>query len=140
MKRVLERFFVTAVNGTADLPLKAMLGAMGLTLSIEQGAKPALGARTTSAPDGVRLTHVLDDGGAQAAGLSAGDVVIAVDGIKVGNGTLDTLLARRARGTTVLSTLPKTSALWRASHLPAQLPSATAQFNCQLNCPGQLPR
>ena len=37
----------------------------------------------------------------QAAGLSAGDVVIAVDGIKVTNGTLDTLLARRARGSTV---------------------------------------
>jgi predicted metalloprotease with PDZ domain len=41
------------------------------------------------------------DGGAQAAGLSAGDVVIAVDGIKVTNGTLDPLLARRARGSTV---------------------------------------
>jgi predicted metalloprotease with PDZ domain len=49
----------------------------------------------------VRLTHVLDGGGAQVAGLSAGDVVIAIDGIKVNNGALENLLARRKRGATV---------------------------------------
>ena len=101
MKRVLERFFATAVNGTGDLPLKALLGEVGVALSVDAGAKPALGVRTTSAPDGVRLTHVLDGGGAQVAGLSAGDVVIAIDGIKVNNGALENLLARRKRGATV---------------------------------------
>ncbi len=101
MKRVLERFFDAAVNGTGDLPLKAMLGGMGLELAIDKGSKPALGARTAAAGDGVRLTHVLDYGGAQAAGLSAGDVVIAIDGIKVSNGTLDALLARRKLGATI---------------------------------------
>jgi predicted metalloprotease with PDZ domain len=101
MKRVLGRFFDTAVNGTADLPLKVLLGTVGLDLVVDKGSKPALGARTASAGDGVRLTHVLDNGGAQAAGLSAGDVVVAVDGIKVTNGTLDALLVRRKRGATI---------------------------------------
>lgn len=101
MKRVLGRFFDTAVNGTTDLPLKAMLGEFGVALAVDTGGKPALGVRTTSAPDGVRLTHVLDGGGAQAAGLSAGDVVIAIDAIKVNNGALDNLLARRKRGASV---------------------------------------
>jgi predicted metalloprotease with PDZ domain len=101
MKGALERFFTSAVNGTADLPLKALLSEVGLELAIDKGGKPALGARTAAAADGVKLTHVLDGGGAQAAGLSAGDVVIAVDGIKVNNAALDTLLARRTRGATV---------------------------------------
>ncbi|MBL8385951.1 MAG: M61 family metallopeptidase [Burkholderiales bacterium] len=100
-RRALQRFFASAVDGTADLPLKPLLAAFGIDLQVRRGARPALGARTAAAPDGVRLTHVLDGGGAQAAGLSAGDVVIAVDGIKVGNGSLDGLLARRARGATV---------------------------------------
>ena len=31
---------------------------------------------------GIRLTHVLDGGAAQAAGLAAGDVIVAVDELK----------------------------------------------------------
>ena len=102
MKRVLKRFFDTAVHGTADLPLKALLGSAGLELAVERGGTPALGARTAAAGEGVRLTHVLDGGGAQAAGLSAGDVVIAVDGLKVTGASLDALLAHRKAGATVL--------------------------------------
>ena len=101
MKRALERFFASAVHGTADLPLKTLLAAAGIELAIDAAAKPALGVRSAAAPDGVRLTHVLDGGGAQAAGLSAGDVMIACDGLKVGNGALDALLARRKVGATV---------------------------------------
>jgi predicted metalloprotease with PDZ domain len=101
LARELKRFFATAVDGTADLPLAALFRQAGLELAVKKGDKPGLGARTAAAPDGVKLTHVLDGGGAQAAGLSAGDVVIAIDGLKVGNASLDALITRRKIGATV---------------------------------------
>ena len=67
----------------------------------EAGDKPGLGARLGSAADGVKLTHVLDGGGAQEAGLSAGDLLIAVDRLKVSLSSLETLLGRRRAGNTV---------------------------------------
>ena len=44
---------------------------------------------------------MFDGGAAQAAGLSAGDVLVALDGLKVTGKTLDALLARRMAGETV---------------------------------------
>jgi predicted metalloprotease with PDZ domain len=46
----------------------------------------------------VRLTHVLDGGAAQAGGLSAGDVLIALDGLRTGARNLDKRLARYRPG------------------------------------------
>ena len=98
LKPALRRFFDLAVDGTQELPLAALCAAAGLELKIAAGAKPALGARIAPAPDGVKLTHVLDGGGAQKAGLSAGDVVVAVDGLKAALGTLDQVLSRKRVG------------------------------------------
>jgi len=100
-RRALVAFFRQAVYGTDDLPLRGLLEPAGIDLEIEPGAAPALGARTGSAPEGVKLTQVLDGGGAQKAGLSAGDVVIAIDGLKVGTANLDKLLARKRKGAKV---------------------------------------
>ena len=61
--------------------------------SAQLAQRVTLGARTAEDPGGARLTHVLDGGAAQAAGLAAGDVVIAIDGLKVGAKNLDKRLA-----------------------------------------------
>ena len=45
-----------------------------------------------------KLANVLDGGPAQAAGLSAGDVLVALDGLKVGSKSLDDMLLRRRPG------------------------------------------
>ena len=52
-----------------------------------------LGARTTAEGNDVKLTHVLDGGAALAAGLAAGDVIVAMDGIRVTPKTLDGRIA-----------------------------------------------
>ena len=101
LKPRLAAFFRAAVQGTRDLPLAVLLGAAGFKLSIDAGRAPSLGARTATAPDGLRLTHVLDGGGAQAGGLSAGDVVVAIDGIKVSADSLDKNLGRKPLGAMV---------------------------------------
>jgi predicted metalloprotease with PDZ domain len=97
-KRTLAAFFRLAVHGTGELPLKLLLATTGVELEVEAGSDASLGARTAAAPEGVKLTHVLDGGGAQQAGLSAGDVLIAIDGLKAGVPALEKLLARKRKG------------------------------------------
>jgi predicted metalloprotease with PDZ domain len=97
-KRALSAFFRQAVYGTEDLPLQAMLEQVGVEFETEGGTAVSIGARTAAAGEGVKLTQVLDGGGAQRAGLSAGDVVIAIDGLKAGSANFDKLLARKRKG------------------------------------------
>ena len=101
LRQRLSTFFADAVDGTGELPLKSLLQSAGFVLKITPAAGPALGVRTAAAPDGLKLTHVLDGGGAQAAGLSAGDVVIAIDGVRVTQTSLEAHLVRKRRGAKV---------------------------------------
>lgn len=87
------------VEGTAELPLADHLAQVGVGLAWEAGsATPALGARTAAEGDFPRLANVYDGGPAQLAGLSAGDVLVALDGLKLTASGLDKQLARRRPG------------------------------------------
>ena len=98
----LGAFFRDAVYGTQDLPLARLLAQAGLDLKPKTGPDAvSLGVRTATAPDGVKLVNVHDGGAAQAAGLSAGDVMIAVDGLRVTHDSLKSLLARHRTGDVV---------------------------------------
>ena len=46
----------------------------------------------------MKLTHVLDGGAALAAGLAAGDVIVAMDGIRITPKTLEGRLAQLRPG------------------------------------------
>lgn len=87
------------VNGTGELPLVEWLGRVGIQLVWEPAGKaPGIGVRTSADGDALKIANVFDGGGAQAAGLSAGDVLVALDGLKVTAGNFDKLLARRQPG------------------------------------------
>jgi len=96
------------VHGTRDLPLDALFEPFGVTLEPQPGSvngkngngKPSLGARIRPGAD-CTLAAVHDGSAAQKAGLSAGDVLIAVDGLRVNGSNLDALLARYMPGATV---------------------------------------
>ncbi|AVG16167.1 peptidase M61 [Chromobacterium vaccinii] len=109
----LKPFFDLALRSTQDLPLLELLKSQGVELKFEaaQGAsdrggvvdafaaKPApltLGVKTAADAAGVKLVQVLDGGAAQQAGLSGGDVVVAVDKLRAYD--LDKQLARLAVG------------------------------------------
>ena len=92
----LSEFFDQAVRGTEDLPLGPLLAAFGVRLSFRPAkdgsdkggsvvkdlsklrAKGQIGASFS----GRKLRNVYDDGAAQLAGLSAGDELVAIDGVK----------------------------------------------------------
>ncbi|MEO8102814.1 MAG: PDZ domain-containing protein [Betaproteobacteria bacterium] len=91
-------FFAHAVEGTGDLDLAPLFASVGIDLAWKvpgqarpDGTPPAtLGAKIGGEANGdARLLHVFDDGAAQRAGLSAGDTVIAVDGLRVTSVTLE---------------------------------------------------
>ena len=103
----LKRLFAEGVGGTRDLPLRKLLAPFGVDLSLEASPAPrtpSLGIKTNgdgSSATEVRLATVFDGGAAQAAGLAAGDTLLAINGLRVTPTTLDKLLARHRPGDSV---------------------------------------
>jgi predicted metalloprotease with PDZ domain len=116
-KLKLRPLFDRWLRSTEELPLAPMLATVGVELEVrpaegssDRGGRPAakgaaalaervaLGARTAGEGGDVKLTHVLDGGAAQRAGLAAGDVIAALDGIRVTPKTFDAQLARLRPG------------------------------------------
>jgi len=98
----LGELFAEAVHGTRDLPLETLLAPFGVTLApeLDKNGKPSLGARVRGGAD-CTLAAVHDGSAAQKAGLSAGDVLIALDGLRVTGSNLDSLLSRYLPGAKV---------------------------------------
>ncbi|HWA13671.1 MAG TPA: M61 family metallopeptidase [Burkholderiales bacterium] len=115
----LKRFFDTTVRSTADLPLQKLLATVGVQMQPrparsgadrrDPGAKNAqrtprgvsLGVRTANDGGNLKISQVFDGGAAQKAGLAAGDIVIALDGLRVTPDNLDAMLGRYRPGETI---------------------------------------
>jgi predicted metalloprotease with PDZ domain len=115
----LKAFFDHAVRGTEDLPLEELLGTVGIGLRLRPArnakdlggqavpdgeavsAKPALGARYGANGNDVQLQVIFDHGAAQEAGLSAGDLLMAVDGVRVTMANLEALIEQVPAGESV---------------------------------------
>ncbi|PHV11174.1 M61 family metallopeptidase [Chitinimonas sp. BJB300] len=109
LKPLFDRF----LRSTEALPLADMLATVGIQWQartqvgpgdkggwLDKG-KPAgvwLGARTSSDGALVKLTHVFNDGPAQHTGLSAGDVLVAISGLKATPANLEAALAAAKPG------------------------------------------
>ena len=99
----LKDFFSAAVHGTVDIDLATLFHTMAIDVAWKIPGKakdddpvPAtIGAKISAEPNNdAKLAHVFDGGAAQLAGLSAGDVVIAIDGLRVTAASLE----KRLRG------------------------------------------
>jgi len=113
----LSEFFRQALRGTDDLPLAELLTTCGIDYRLrpadsasDKGGKPGsrndaprtvLGVRSGDDALGAKLLNVFDGGSAQRAGLAAGDVVIAVDGLRVNSSGLEKAIASHAAGAAV---------------------------------------
>ncbi len=88
-------------EGTADPDFRALLAPFGLQF-VEGRAlgSPPFALLGLKLGDEGRVSQVFDGGPAQAAGVSAGDQLVAVDGLRAGTG-LDRLLTRYQPGETV---------------------------------------
>jgi predicted metalloprotease with PDZ domain len=96
--RKLAQWLRRTVEGTGDLPLSRMLPGFAVDYRAEpESDAPSLGVKMAAGGE-LRLASVFDGGAAQKAGMSAGDVLIALDGLRLGNASLDDMLARRKPG------------------------------------------
>ena len=111
----LKRYFDDWLRSTRELPLKALLATHRVEMRLrpaesaqDKGGRPArsknaaglamLGIRARAQDDGVAVTHVLEGGAAQEAGIAAGDLIVAVDGLRPGQAGLEAALAKRRPG------------------------------------------
>ena len=111
----LDQFFHRYVRGVDDIELDDLLCSVGVQLKRraaisrdDVGGKPAkralpdgagvLGARFAKANGGVRLSTVLHGGAASQAGMSSGDVIVAVDGLKADIGEIYQQIAEVGAG------------------------------------------
>lgn len=95
----LKRFFDRHVRGTDDLPFDKLFAPFAVTVSDDRKeAKASLGARIAKDGNDCKLANVYEGGPAHKAGLSAGDIVIAIDGLRAAHANFDTLLCRYRAG------------------------------------------
>jgi predicted metalloprotease with PDZ domain len=111
----LRRHFDEWLRSTRELPLRALLAAHGADMELrsaesssDKGGKRAgskdisglamLGIRAKTESGDTAVTHVLEGGAAQEAGIAAGDVIVAVEGLRPGQAGLDGALAKRSAG------------------------------------------
>jgi predicted metalloprotease with PDZ domain len=97
-----QLFKADYIEGTADLPLLKLLTSAKIKVTLKtkkasensESAKQLLGIRTAATNGWVRLTHVLDGGLAQKAGLSAGDYLGSIQQERVSPARVDHLLVQ----------------------------------------------
>jgi predicted metalloprotease with PDZ domain len=79
-----RRFIARYAYGTADVPLAELLESQGIRLQWKTAANiPTLEVRTRKQGDTLALATVLEGGAGHKGGLSAGDVLVAIDGLRV---------------------------------------------------------
>jgi predicted metalloprotease with PDZ domain len=97
----LDREIRDWTEGTGELPLAPLLRQHGIGLEA-RGADQAgatIGARLAMRDGQLQCASVLNGGPAHAAGLSAGDAIVAVDGLRIADErALKALLERRGIG------------------------------------------
>lgn len=116
-------FFDHAIRGRGDLAYDVPLSTVGLNVQWQAPADAPtawLGLRTRNEQGRTRITNVLSNGPARAAGISPGDELVALDGFRVDESTLRDRLRDYQPGDTV------TLAIFRRDEL-VQLPVKLAE-------------
>ncbi|HXU52311.1 MAG TPA: PDZ domain-containing protein [Casimicrobiaceae bacterium] len=146
----LRDFFARYVEGTEDPPLAALLADVGVELALrpregmrDRGGKPAttapaattLGAQWPASGE-LRLTSVYREGPAARAGLSAHDVVVAIDGIRATSDLLAAALVRATPGSRMIVDAFRRDVLMRFDVELAAAPADTAVMT-MLGEPGE---
>lgn len=101
-----KRFMDKYVRGTEDVPLAKLYAEFGVVIKDERKiSKASLGVRVVKDGADCKLANVFETRAAHLAGLSAGDILIAINGLRVtaadvGDG-LNTAVGRYTVGETV---------------------------------------
>jgi len=101
--KIWQDFKKNYINGTQDLPLQLWLPQIAeISVSLKSARflddlKLSLGIRHADSHGWLKLTHVLDGGLAQQAGLAPHDLISSINGQRVNSSRLDPVLASLKR-------------------------------------------
>lgn len=97
------KFLQLYAEGRHDVPLDKLLPIAGLRLEWRAPNNTLVGIdwRTRNQGEEVQVATVYEGGNAHLAGLSAGDRLVAIDGLRVTSSNLDSILGRYAVGDTI---------------------------------------
>lgn len=70
------------IHTTEELPIEELLSSMGVSYQLKSEKNLPFGLKTVEKPEGLLIQQVRRESAAAQAGLSAHDVIIAIDGIK----------------------------------------------------------
>lgn len=92
------------IFGVEDIPLQNWIGSNLVAVKLKHQStleklKLEFGMRYTDANGWLKITHVLDGGIAQAAGLAAGDLLASLDGQRITSARWDKVLGSLAKNT-----------------------------------------
>ena len=98
----LRRFFDRYVRGTEDLPLGKLLAPFAVeSADNRKNTKAGLGMRTTREGNDCKVANVYEGGAAHRAGVSAGDILVAVESLRVSASNIESLFGRYRTGDAV---------------------------------------
>ena len=94
------------IFGTEDIPIQKWIASILVSVKPKpqsklEKIKLQLGMRHTDSNGWLKLTHVLDGGAAQLAGLAPGDLLASINGQRVTSARLDKILASLAEGQSI---------------------------------------
>jgi predicted metalloprotease with PDZ domain len=139
-------FFDRYVRSSEELPLADALGEFGVELyllpassSSDMGGvcvkrpedapgRPVLGAKWCQKGESIMLQQVFDHGAAQAAGLSAGDEIVAVGSLRMDAKRMEDQIARIAAGQSLLFHVFRRDELMQFEVTPLPAPADTCWF------------
>ncbi|VAX06798.1 Putative protease [hydrothermal vent metagenome] len=143
----LVEFFDHALRGTEDLFLKELFHSIGVgyrlrparsakdqggikkyTTKNDEPAHSVLGATVSNKGGAAKLKTVLDNGAAQKAGLSTGDVIVAIDGIRATAQNLEQLIAQVSANGSVPVHAFRRDELMRFNLTPQLAPADTCEL------------
>ena len=136
----LKNFFALAVHGTVDIDLVTLLKSVAIDIAWRVPGNPkeddpvltTIGVKIGAEPNqDAKLLQVFDGGAAQAAGLSTGDVIIAVDGLRVSATNFEKRLRSYTVGATIELTTFRRDELMTFNVALQALPSQTCALTMQ---------
>ena len=146
----LKEFFHKYLYGVEDLPLEELLSEFAITFNLrattsvdDKGGKPnnnkqnhiAIGARFAENNLGAKITHVFSNESAEIAGLSAGDILIAINNIQVTKTNIDKMIESYNVGDelTIHAFRRDELNIFKLKLIPAELTTCYLQINDKAN-------
>ncbi len=129
---VLTRLVRDWTEGTRDPDFAALFKPFGIAFTpvpaLDTPAFAMLGLTTRRDGKDLHVASVFDDTPARSAGLSGGDALVALDGLRITAQSFDTLIARYAPGDTVTLTIFRDDALMHCAVTLATQPPLRYQL------------